>query len=153
MKIYKKPGLQANPLAGLSDLADPTVREAICRLCGHYGPVSRQDYCGTEECSIQALDYARRNPKLNAIRNLGSITVLLRHKLERYADPVVPDMYVVKPDTDGDHCEIGECKEFSRPKDLICNPHRRDLPKHRRRLPNASGLTNRIKGLGDIKLK
>lgn len=150
MKIIKRNGLQANPLAGI---ADPTAREAVCLLCGRYMAVDVDSYCRTDECSEAALDYAKRHPELRALIDVGSIKILLLTRLERHSDPVPPDMYVVKPDTDGDHCEIHECTQFARPRDLICVAHRLAHPKHRRRLPKASGVENRIKGLADIKLK
>lgn len=147
MEIIKRNGLQPNPLAGI---ADPNAVEAVCSLCGGFGSVNRDGYCGTDECSQSALEYARAHPELKALVNLGSIRVLLLRRLERHSDPVPPAMYV--PQKESGLCEMHECTNIARPRDLLCNLHRREFPKHRKRLPKGSGLQNRIKGLAGIKL-
>ena len=147
MEIIKRNGLQANPLAGI---ADPNAVEAVCSLCGGFGAVNRDGYCGTDECSLSALEYARHHPELKALVNLGSIRVLLLKRLERHSDPVMPEMYVPKKDTG--LCEISECTQIARPRDLLCNQCRRENPKHRKRLPKGSGLHNRIRGLEGIRV-
>lgn len=145
-----KPSRQSS-LADAQRHADPEAREAICPLCGRYMAVQGKDgYCGTEECSEAVLDYARREHP-EAIVKAGNMTILLLGKLHRHADPIPPES--LKPDAaETGICEYAGCDTFARPRDTLCNQHRRENPKRPNNYGRDGVLQNRIKGLDKLKL-
>jgi len=123
MKI--PPAKQSSAIADLADLADPDAKEAICPLCGGFGYVNRNGYCGTEECSLATLERARREHPETVMRYPG-LTVLNTSKLHKYGDP---DYSHLMPPEDDSSCATPGCTEFARPNDSLCIPCRRKNPK------------------------
>ena len=142
----------SSALAGLSGLADPNAREAVCPLCGRYMAVFPPDnYCNTDECGEAALDYAKAHPELKAIVKAGDMTILLLSKLHRHADPVMPES--LKPAAvDTGYCEYAGCETFAKPRDSLCNEHRRKNPKAANNAnKHREVLGNKIKGFDRVK--
>jgi len=129
---------ESSAIAGLSDLADPDAKEAICPLCGRYGYVDKSGYCVTDQCSEATLDYARRE-RPDAIIDVCGVTVLLKGKLHRYAEPTYDHLL---PAQDEHRCAIAGCDELAKPKDSLCNQCRRKYPKKPKARANT-GLKHR----------
>jgi hypothetical protein len=145
-----KPSTQSS-MADAQRHADPTAREGTCPLCGRYMAVFPPDgYCNTEECSEAILDYARREHP-EAIVKAGDMTILLLGKLHRYADPIPPES--MSPDAvETGVCEYAGCSLFAKPRDSLCNEHRRQNPKARNNTGKSRQiLGNRIKGFDRVK--
>jgi hypothetical protein len=62
---------------------------------------------------------------------------------------------VVDPEVkrDSDYCSHAGCSEFARPRDELCNTHRRLNPGKPKSKGHTHSLTHRIKGLDGLKLK
>lgn len=150
MPKHLKPSTQSS-IALAQRLADPNVPEGTCPLCGHFMALNASGYCGTEQCGEDILAYAKIE-KPEALANFGSIKVLLLGQLHRYKEPVPPEELYGKAEYG--KCEFSDCHELSRPRDTLCNEHRKSHPKR----PNNHGKStkmagNRIKGIENVRLK
>jgi hypothetical protein len=140
--------------------------EGTCPLCGHFMPLDRRGYCGTEECGEAATRAAREiaKEKGDAAGNvpglyykIGGQEIVNFTALEKWKEP--------QPTKTPDMCTEGECTDLALPGYHLCRHHKltekreamqarnqaKRNQRNRRRRGKRQTVGNRIKGLDKLK--
>lgn len=154
-----------------STILPPGVKEGTCPLCGHFQPLDKRGLCGMEECHEAASQEARRIAKEaggnvpGLYYKFGDQEVIILAGLKQWKEP----QPVKRPDM----CQTGECTEFALPADYLCWHHRiterrekflaytreygrvrrTKRPKQKKGQKRRGAVGNKIRGLGEVKLK
>ena len=159
-RVSRKLGFGTAPMP----VADPNVHEAICPLCGVYGPLNRMGWCYDRACKEAVRDELRREAAESEsgvvpgqYYKVGGTELINLAVFESFEEPVSP---IKHPDM----CVLEACETWARPSDTLCPEHRlqanqskhdalrRNRQGKARRTKGRDRKIGRIKGLGSIKL-